>query len=126
MWDQSTMTIKRTLFLMICTVSGINAMEVEKKICYLADLPTEIHNHIASYLTFDAIESDDELIDRTRRYGAISPEHSDLLKQEKKVSGEYSAIKSVIPTLRPVGDTPRAYSIDCSKIISLQNCLKKI
>src|SRR5205085_6562433 len=90
---------KQTTFFMIYTIvaiSTINAMEVEmvpEKTCYLAYLPTEIHNHIASYLTFPNSESDDEFIARTRTYGTISKEHT-LLVESHENNNEFPDIET--------------------------------
>src|SRR5205085_11985553 len=105
---------KRTIFFMIFTISTINAMET-KKICDLAYLPAEIHNHIASYLTFPNSESDDEFIARTRASGKISKEHKALVEQQERANYEWG--KGSLGIIR-------AYSVNCSKIISLEKIMK--
>ena len=105
---------KRNIFLMIFTIFTVNAMEVEG-VCYLALLPREIHDYITSYLTFNDRESDDEFIARTRASGTITPEHLTLLKQHESDS-ELPGIE----TERSSPGTIRTYSVDCSKIISLE------
>ena len=98
---------------MICTIFTINAMEIEK-ICYLAQLPPEIHEYIARYLPFNS-ESDDEFIARTKTCGTITREHLALLKQHEN-NDEFLDIE----TERSSPGTIRTYSVDCSKIISLE------
>src|SRR5581483_614126 len=110
------MSIKHNIFFIICTVFTINAMEVEDNtapstICYLTLLPREIHDHIASYLIFNDRESDDEFIARTKTYGAISQEHLGLIQQHESKTFHWG--EGSLGTLR-------TYSIDGSKIISLE------
>ena len=111
---QQLMTNKRTVFLMICTIFTINAMEVEE-ICCLALLPREIHDQIASYLTFNNIESDNEFIARTRTNGTISNEHT-LLVEKHENNDKFPDIA----TGSSSSGTLRTYSVDCSKVISLE------
>lgn len=93
----------------------INAMEVEK-ICHLALLPTEIQNHIASYLPCNTIvESDDEFIDRTRILGPISKEHRHLIENHKN-NIEFPDMETGSSSY----GTLSIYSVDCSKIINLE------
>jgi len=92
---------------MIFTTFTINAME--KNICPLALLPPEIHAHIARYLSFNN-ESDDEFIARTRKCGTLSSEHTALVENAD------------MATAHSAFDFLRAYSVDCSKIISVKKC----
>lgn len=99
---------------MICTIFTINAMEVKDK-CYLALLPRDICDRITSYLTFEDRESDDEFIDRTLKYGLISSEHQSLLETKNNFCDRERDSCCALPKT-----PPRAYSVDRSKIISLE------
>lgn len=119
------MTCKYMIVSIFIIISTMNAMEVEK-VCHLASIPAEIQNHIASYLPFNIIESDEEFIERTWQCGTISQKHADLLEQyEEQNNSEFSALKKQFPTMHFLDNTPRTYSIDCSKIISLEKSSKK-
>lgn len=98
---------------MLFFIAPIVAMEIEdgqQPICYLALLPADIHDHIASYLIFNDRESDDEFIARTRTAGTITSEHSAMINKHENYKF----------TVYSTRGTLRTYSVDCSKIITLE------
>lgn len=104
--------MKHTLLLTLTACFSLYSMDAP---CFLADLPEEIHNHIASYLTFHKRESDDEFVARTKKPNKILPAHQILL--DKYESNNF------LPNMdegNSSAGTIRAYSIDRSKIISLK------
>jgi len=94
---------------MALTIFAISAMEVEKKVYYLTDLPTEICDNIASYLIFNDKESDDECIVRTKRYATMTKKgHAFLDKKEQSMSINCSKIIGI----KTVANAPQVTTFD--------------
>jgi len=53
-------------FLIIFSFFNVHAMESEITPCFFKNMPEDIKNHIASFLTFDDIESEEEFIQREK------------------------------------------------------------
>jgi len=104
------MISKQTIIFMVVTIFIIDAMGSEN-VCHLAHLPAEIHAHIALYLTFPNSESDEEFIARSRASENITQEHREIL--EKHEQGNYRWGGGSLGIIR-------TYSVDDSKIISLE------
>ncbi len=100
---------KYILLIAIIINFSLYSMQSTGEPCYLAYLPEDIHDHIASYLTFHKRESDDEFIARTRIARPILPEHQKLFAHKTFPNIHDSSAGTV-----------RTYSIDGSKIISLK------
>jgi hypothetical protein len=108
---------KYYIFLILFTILTTNAMETDDNItCYLAMLPIETRNYIASYLLFNS-ESDEEFIERSIKSEIICDDHMLLVKSyEQPEDSSFSLDWKLLV----VTDTLRTYSVDYTKIIILE------
>jgi len=97
--------------LLFLCFGATHAAEQPPGICYLAQLPVEVLDNIARYLEWHDRETDEAFIERTKKYGTLSPEDEQKLERHRSwESGEKQA------------KTLTSYSVDRSKIMMLERC----
>jgi len=88
----------KNIFIIIITIvisCHLNAMEPQTAPCFFKNMPTDIMDLIASFLTFDDVETEEEFIDREKTTSQYEPEKllNDKETRDEKIEKPISWLK---------------------------------
>jgi hypothetical protein len=107
--------MKKNFFLLIITITiatQLNSMEPETPPCFFTNMPTDVMDLIASFLTFDDVETEEQFINRKKGLSCYYPANfysktkTITIEEEKELKFDSSEdnldLKYIVPTEKEV------------------------